>query len=209
MDAISYAYADEAHTRIDELEIVVTQSGDLVHIVGDVAGMGTVSNDGSITIETTFGEITIDDITGLSNALEGQSLVRKIDTVNGNGWRLTDVLDINYGEIGTDAIDLSYSTDEGSVNGATGDKSFAVGEGTIAQNTHSFASGKFNRPKADTIMEVGIGENDLNRKNAIEVYKDGRVLAPELTNEKIVQGGSHSFVTKKYIDELVIDCGSY
>lgn len=71
MDTISYAYADEAHSRIDTLENIVTRYGDEVTLIGDVMGSTFVSSTGEIMINTVIADNshnhTIDNIDGIEN----------------------------------------------------------------------------------------------------------------------------------------------
>lgn len=73
MDIASYAYADEAHTRIDSLEVQVTKSGSTVLINGDVVASGVVQADGSIILTSEVQDDShnhsIDTITGLQELL--------------------------------------------------------------------------------------------------------------------------------------------
>jgi len=57
------------------------------------------------------------------------------------GWRLLNRDPINYGDIGEGAVDFSASTVQSTVNGATGENSFAQGENVTAQGLGSFACG--------------------------------------------------------------------
>ena len=57
------------------------------------------------------------------------------------GYRLSGVDPANYADIGTDAVDLSYSETSSSFNGAKGNYSFAVGFETMALGYKSFAAG--------------------------------------------------------------------
>jgi predicted small secreted protein len=75
----------------------------------------------------------------------------------------------------------------------------AEGFYTIAQNDYMHAAGKYNIGTAiDTIHETGIGTSDADRKNAFEIYTDGRIIAPELTTALI--NTDKSLVTKEYVD---------
>jgi len=57
------------------------------------------------------------------------------------GYRLSGVDSANYADIGTDAVDLSYSETSSAYNGAKGNYSFAVGFETMALGYKSFAAG--------------------------------------------------------------------
>jgi len=211
MDTLSYAYADEAHDRINELEQIVTKSGDVIQLTGDILGTTVVDADGSINIVTVVANDShthsVSTITDIQEFVDANSPLSKITENTNIGYRLTDSVSENYGTIGEHAIDLSYSGDLYEQNGALGDYSIATGQGTIAKRSHSFATGKYNQGKENTVLEVGIGVDKNSRRNALEIYDDGRVLAPSLTPDKITE--DHSFVTKRYIDYLIIDCGAF
>lgn len=165
----------------------------------------------------------------------------------------------NYGDIGIQAVDLSYNGGSSTTRGATnwyafaagytaeasgsisavlgganniasgynsttvggykntasGSYSLSGGYGTKAQTYGEVALGLFNDPlptytgyigdagfKAqDRILSVGIGTSDSDRKNAIEVFKDGTIYADELEVGEITE--DQQLVTKKYVDDKV------
>lgn len=156
------------------------------------------------------------DATGVGSESELEKITENTKT----GWRLLGSISDYYGDIGERAIDLSHSTFQTNLFGATGDFSFAqgknthangeasvaTGEGTQTDEPHSFVTGKYNKKEIGTAFSVGVGTNDTNRENAIEVYKDGRVRAPKLTIQQ-QDSDNHSFITTEYIKQLIIDCG--
>ena len=167
----------------------------------------------------------------------------------------------NYGDIGIQAVDLSYNGGSSTTRGATnwytfaagytaeasgsisavlgganniasgynsttvggykntasGSYSLSGGYGTKAQTYGEVALGLFNDPlptytgyigdtgfKAqDRILSVGIGTSDSDRKNAIEVFKDGTIYADELDITEITD--DQQLVTKKYVDTNITD----
>ncbi len=70
------------------------------------------------------------------------SQLEKITEGTNTGWRLLGRDPDNYGDIGQDAIDLSFNNTASSVHGATGLRSLAEGHGTIAYGTSSHAEGR-------------------------------------------------------------------
>ncbi len=149
------------------------------------------------------------------------SELEKITETN-QGWRILGRNPNNYGDIGQDAIDLSYSDSSSSTKGATGDISFskgynttaqgdyshAEGFGTIAINTAQHVQGRFNIGTANnTIYEIGIGLNAGSRANALEVYNDGRIYAPELTIAK--QDNQRSLITREYLENSLSTLSGY
>jgi len=76
----------------------------------------------------------------------------------------------------------------------------AEGYGTIAQNDSMHVEGRYNVGTAtDTIHETGIGIRASDRKNAFEIYTDGRLVAPELTATLIDAAGDKSLIIKEYL----------
>ena len=62
---------------------------------------------------------------------------------------------LNYGDIGQDAIDLSYSNEPNSIVGATGSYSFAEGQNTTASGYYSHAEGYNNIASGDSSHTEG------------------------------------------------------
>jgi len=84
---------------------------------------------------------------------------------------------------------------------------FSVGPTEKTAMPHSFVTGTYNVAKTDSIFEVGIGTDGLNKKNAFEISESGVVSAPSVDNNQITNSGN--LTTKNYIDYLIIDCGDY
>lgn len=81
------------------------------------------------------------DINWIINNYKAPTGLEKITEGLKSGWRLIGANASNYGSIGSDAKDLSYSSSISSIYGATGDESFATGQTTTASGVWSFASG--------------------------------------------------------------------
>ena len=63
--------------------------------------------------------------------------------------------------------------DSGSI--AKGKDSIALGTGLIASNDYEIALGKYNNSNEDTAFSFGIGTSESERKNAVEIKKDGKI----------------------------------
>jgi hypothetical protein len=93
--------------------------------------LGNPSKDGDILASTTAGVRSwVDPPTGLEKITEGGN----------TGWRLIGADPANYGDIGSNAVDLSYSPATTLPRGATGERSFAASSGTTASGRFSFAA---------------------------------------------------------------------
>jgi len=75
--------------------------------------------------------LTADNVTGLE----------AIDEGNGIGWRLIGKDPNNFGNIGSDAVDLSYSSAASTEYGATGNRAIAMGAFTKASGPYSTSMG--------------------------------------------------------------------
>ncbi len=135
----------------------------------------------------------------------GGSGLQRITEGSQSGWRLIGQDGANRGEIGVEAIDMSISNIVSSIQGATGNYSFAQGYNTIAQGVASHTIGQYNvGTDTNTIHETGIGTSNTNRMNAFEIYRDGTLTAPESTTTLINSRGDKSLVTKEYTDDTYL-----
>ena len=133
------------------------------------------------------------NVSGLEQITEG----------NMTGWRLIGINPNNYGNIGENAVDLSYSsisslgagatginsTAMGSNNTASGENSTSLGNNTTAIGNNStsmgintiataYAStaiGKFSEADVNGLFIVGNGTSTSNRNNAFIIKEDGKV----------------------------------
>jgi len=90
---------------------------------------------------------------------------------------------------------------EGMHTWAYGSASHAEGYGTRATHHAHHAQGTYNIGyNSNIIHEIGIGSSDSSRRNAFEVYKDGLIVAPELT-ENIIDSSSEdrTLVTREWV----------
>jgi hypothetical protein len=109
---------------------------------------------------------------------------------------------ISSGRAGTS---LGYKTQSQGINSfASGDNTKAIasesatfGSNTIAVNPSQLAIGRFNTSEANSLFEIGSGTS-IQRENSLVVFDDGRVTAPKLTPQNIVD--AKSLVTKEYVD---------
>ncbi|MFL0354725.1 tail fiber domain-containing protein [Xanthomarina sp. GH4-25] len=88
-----------------------------------------------------------------------------LDEGNGIGWRMIGRNSNNYGSIGLNSIDVSFSDINSTTNGATGNNSFAVGRRAIASGNTSTALGMINNASGDYSTAMGretIASNDVS-----------------------------------------------
>ncbi|HAB26668.1 MAG TPA: hypothetical protein DCE27_02040, partial [Xanthomarina gelatinilytica] len=100
-----------------------------------------------------------------ANTSEASGL-EAIDEGNGVGWRLVGSNPANYGNIGSNAVDLSYSFYASNTNGALGDNSFSIGNEPSAIGNNSIAMGTYANASGYNSMAFGfssdaIGENSV------------------------------------------------
>ncbi|MCL5128126.1 hypothetical protein [Algibacter sp. L4_22] len=83
--------------------------------------------------------------------------LESIDEGNGSGWRLIGNNPENYGEIGSGAVDLSFSDETSELYGATGYASFAMGAYTEASGRYSTGMGVYAKALGDWSTATGSG----------------------------------------------------
>ena len=122
-----------------------------------------IKNDGVITLPST----SIDDINSNNKSIATKEYVDtnlasssggvlEEITESGTGYRINGSSNgANYGDIGNYATDLSYSSGASSVHGATGDYSFAVGQGVVASGLRSVAMGIGATASGDMSIAIG------------------------------------------------------
>ncbi len=76
-----------------------------------------------------------------TNTPSAASGLEALDEGNGLGWRLKGKDPANYGDIGNNAVDLSYNNSVSTTRGALGENSVAFGKNTIADGNTSTAMG--------------------------------------------------------------------
>jgi len=92
---------------------------------------------GGTKITSTAAELNLlDGATSL-----GTGILSPVIEGSNTGVRLSTAVADNYGDIGSNAVDLSYSDSANTINGATGESSTAMGWGTTASATASTAMG--------------------------------------------------------------------
>ena len=157
----------------------LTEGGDRttysVNNTAFVIGNGTGTNNKSDAFKVMFnGDATIGNNLNVNGELriKGELFpiekINKLDKLDGGilssvtennntGFRLSSHSDTNYGDIGSKAVDLSYSGSENSKYGATGSNSLASGYQTTASGDYSTAMG--NNTKAEAMNSIAMGNN--------------------------------------------------
>ena len=82
-------------------------------------------------------------VTDLSTYIDGKGHLNPIEESSKTGWRFSTSTAANYGDIGTEAVDLSFSDATSSTRGATGDYSTAMGSNTTASGYYTTAMGHY------------------------------------------------------------------
>ena len=96
-------------------------------------------NLGGTAITSTAAEINLLD--GVTTV--GSGILSSLTESSNTGVRLSTSNASNHGDIGSNAVDLSYSASSSSSYGATGDYSTAMGYGSTASGIRSFAGGLY------------------------------------------------------------------
>ena len=119
----------------------------------------TVLKNGTITAPSfDMAEITDDKALITKEYAEvnlGGSGLETLDEGNGIGWRLKGKDPANYGDIGSNAVDLSINGIPNTSKGARGNRSFASGTGTEASGNYSTAMGISTKASGLTSTAMG------------------------------------------------------
>jgi len=214
-----YVFKDASSTGLDKVPLE-----SMIQIINS-DGLGTpktlqVKSKSGITGSTTIEEF-LENSSNYIDQIENNEIPSELQKreINGNvGWRMLGREDSAFGDIGQDAIDFSNASSTGisySV-GALGSDAVAsgvntlaygristtMGWGTIARGTSSVALGQFNVGASfDNLLEVGIGQSEYQRKNALEVHSSGRVSIPGADLSLIdTDATGKTVTTKEYVD---------
>jgi hypothetical protein len=91
----------------------------------------------------------------LSWATAGGTKLAQLTENSQTGWRFSTATAANHGDIGTEAVDLSYSASTSSTRGATGLSSFAMGEEVTASGARAIAIGEYAEATGNTSIALG------------------------------------------------------
>jgi len=91
------------------------------------------------------------------------------------GWRLVGMDTDDYGDLGSDAVDLSISTGNSSTRGAVGNMSFATGKNTRASGDYSIVFGDTNI--ASGLCAVASGYNTEASNDYTAAFGEGTMAA--------------------------------
>jgi len=213
-----YAFKDRSQIGIYNVPLHST-----IHIITDGTSprMVEIISKNGINGSSTIGDFLDNPnlYTDLMTTSDGSEL-QKIEEGGNTGWRMLGVNPQNYTDIGSNAIDMSFSNTDTDSKGVgskygfatgfntsvRGEAGSAFGTETVAKNTNSFVFGKYNVGSAsNTILEVGIGSDEYTKRNALEITTTGSIVAPELTLSLINNSPSTVLVTKEYSD--IVDGG--
>ena len=118
-----------------------------------------------------FKEDANEKFTSIDKTLEDNSYVVS-KALNELKDGLEDAIDSSMAIRGT-GENSTILKNSGSI--AKGKNSLALGTGLIASNDYEISLGKYNDSTSDTAFSFGIGSSESDRKNAIEIKKDGNI----------------------------------
>jgi len=152
-------------------------------------GVSSIVAGTNIAIDNTDPANPIINSTGGSTGLEAI-------TENGNtGWRLIGRDVANYGNIGNEAVDFSYSTMAINNHGATGNSSFATGFVTTASGNSSFATGTGTIASGNTSHSEGSStraSGDSSHAEGDNANASGRASHAEGSSTRASGDSSHA-----------------
>lgn len=133
----------------------------------------SIENDGAIKsnfYEGTGERTIVADADGkliVGTTLTGSTGLEKINEGGNEGWRLVGESSPNYGQIGANAVDLSFAiSNPQTLRGATGEKAVAMGSNTMASGNNSTAMGEDSEATAPWATAFGLA-SDANGSSSI------------------------------------------
>jgi len=115
------------------------------------------------------------DYSDLINTPNDDSAFQALDEGSGIGTRLKRRSPDNFGTIGDDAFDISYSSSASSTRGATGTGSVAIGEDVIASGYGAYSMGYIIDNSA--IYSLGVGLNSQLGGYAVNTFGVGHQVS--------------------------------
>jgi len=141
-------YSESQQITTDDNGIAIAVIGSGTIISGDFNTIDWKGGNAELNVQIDLGDGFIDfgnsDFNAVPYAIQALNMegLETLDEGNGLGWRLAGSNPYHYGDIGLNAVDLSYSFTPSSVRGATGAYSIALGSLTEASGTYSTALGR-------------------------------------------------------------------
>lgn len=177
--------------------------GDVGLYAVDISESGMASTSKGATGTSSFAGGIATEASGIGSFAIGDGT--KAEGINslssGTGTHASGSQSMSVGESTTAGGDNSAALGNGA--SAAGAGSLAAGLGVLAKNTASVAMGRYNVGSSFTnIFELGIGTDDVNRKNGLEVVASGLVKAPSASLSMLSSEASNSkaVITKEYFD---------
>lgn len=109
------------------------------------------------------------------NIVVAESPFTALDEGSGTGIRISSRNPANFGKIGDDAFDISYSSGASSTRGATGTGALAIGEDVIASGYGAYAMGYLIDNSA--IYSLGVGLNSQLGGYAVNTFGVGHQVS--------------------------------
>jgi len=117
----------------------------------------------------------------------------------GAGTYIGGISSFAFGQQSSINNNANYSISGGFKTRVNSSYSAGFGQEIIINNDNSLYFGRFNNPKIGDILEIGIGQDSNNRKNAFEITDTGLVKAPELVNVDLSTASNDTIITKNHL----------
>ncbi|GEQ85199.1 hypothetical protein ULMS_07070 [Patiriisocius marinistellae] len=171
-------YQESHNPTTDDNGIIRVLIGQGTYISGDAPEWNIASHSLNVKMDIGAGFVDLgtEPFGTVPYALHATNIngLEALDEGNGKGWRLIGHSADNYGNIGKNAVDLSRSSMASSLNGATGNNSFTVGQDTRASALGSIALGFNNEATGNSATAIGLGTKaDAVGSVAVGTYNTG------------------------------------
>ncbi len=160
---LTNVYSENHTPTTNSFGVMAISIGEGTIISGDFPSIDWGSDDHFLNVQIDTGSGLVDlgttEFKAVPYALSAANVsgLETLDEGNGIGWRLIGNGPANYGNIGLNAVDLSYSLNASDILGATGAYAFAMGPNTKASGLAATAMGQATSAEGYSSTALGFG----------------------------------------------------
>ena len=186
---------------------VFNRTGNVVAVSGDYTA-DQITETATRKFQTANQNIFNDATSSIQTQLNGKALtsdiaIKAIDEGNGIGYVIANRNPLNYGNIGLNSVDLSYSNSPNSTYGATGVGSFVGGNNSTASGYYSTAFGANSIASGDVSVAMGLSTKASangstatgNNTTASGTYSTASGLSSTASGEAATASGSYNIAS--------------
>jgi hypothetical protein len=195
-DGSVYSETQQITTDNNGIAIAVIGTGNVIS--GDFNTIDWKPGNAALNIQINLGNGLVDfgnsEFNMVPYAIQTLNIegLEAIDEGNGIGWRLAGNNPDYYGNIGLNAVDLSYNPTDSTVRGATGAYAIAMGKNTEAMGEYAVAMGRSTEAQGNFSFAFG-DESEAQGNNSIAMGVDAYA-----SGDNAIAMGNDAYATNNY-----------